>query len=106
MKCVAFTVLTAGLMIGLGGCSSTPEPIESSLNLPERPESTIPAIASIGTAGGTPSTIGSGRFTPAMFPENPDRATRRANQQAMQALRSSNIYVGGNNVPLPTPVEP
>ncbi len=85
-------VLAVVALLGIGvGCGSTQErePLVSSMNLPPKPETLISPVASIGVAGGTPSTIGgSGRWKPAMSPGNPPRDVLIANQRAMQAMRS------------------
>jgi hypothetical protein len=77
MKRLVMMMLAAGFLGGLVACGSTqPQEVESSLNLPEKPQSTIPAVASIGPTSSTPSTIGGGvRFAPATFPATPDAVT-------------------------------
>jgi len=104
MKRGVMLVLAAGLLGGLTACGSTqPERVESSLNLPQKPDSSIPAVASVGPTSGPPSSIsGDSRFSPAMFPATPDSQTRKANQQAIEDLKAAPITPGDVVTPVTT----
>lgn len=96
-------LLLVSASMGLMACASGESgPVSSSYNLPQREPSTIPKVAGITPAAGTPSRIGprAGGSSAARFPANPGPRTIEANRRAIQALRDMPVTPGDTVVPV------